>query len=274
LIDWSYDLLSEAERTLLRRLSVFAGGWTLEAAEAVCAGEGLERDDVLDLLTQLVNKSLVIPDRESDTGARYRLLETIRQYARERLLEAGGGEVRERHLDYFLKFAEQTEPELRGPHQVAWLDWLEKEIDDVRAALEWAMEINIEAGLRMAGAPLWFWHIRGRKSEGIDWLERALSAEVQERDSAPLPTARAMMHGKALNAAGSLMVMHRSPERGCELSEESLKPDVASGIGPVRPAGRGPRALESCPGSCPPRGFRAGEATIGEGPEAVYGGWR
>jgi tetratricopeptide (TPR) repeat protein len=139
------------------------------------------------------------------------------------LLEAGGGgEVRERHLHYFLKFAEQTEPELRGPNQVAWLDWLEKEIDDVRAALEWAMEINIEAGLRMAGALLWFWHIRGRKSEGIDWLERALSAEVQERNGASFSAARAMMRGKALNAAGSLMVMHRSPERGCELSEESL----------------------------------------------------
>src|SRR5215216_666932 len=224
LIDWSHDLLSKAERTLLRRLSVFAGGWTLEAAEAICAGERLERDEVLDLLTQLVNKSLVISDHESEAEARYRLLETIRQYARERLVEAGGGEkVRDRHLAYYLKFAERTEPELRGPHQIAWLDRLEKEVDNLRAALEWALDVNVEAGLRMASALLWFWHIRSGKSEGIDWLERALSAAVREWDSAPLPPTRALIRGKALNAVGSLMVMHGSSERGRELSEESLE---------------------------------------------------
>jgi predicted ATPase/class 3 adenylate cyclase len=223
LIDWSYDLLSEAERTLFRRLSVFAGGWTLEAGEAVCAGEGLESDEILDLLTQLVNKSLVISDHESDTEARYHLLETIRQYARERLLEAGGGEkVRDRHLAYYLKFAERTEPELRGPDQVSWLDRVEKEVDNIRAVLEWALETNIEAGLRIASALLWFWHIRGGKSEGIDWLERALFGEVRERDSMPLPPTRAGIRGKALNAAGSLMIMHGNAERACELSEESL----------------------------------------------------
>ena len=224
LIDWSHDLLSEAERTLLQRLSVFAGGWSLEAAEAICAGEGLERDEVLDLLTQLVNKSLVISDHESETEARYRLLETIRQYARERLVEAGGGEkVRDRHLVYYLKFAERTEPELRGPHQIAWLDRLEKEVDNLRAALEWGLDVNVEAGLRMASALLWFWHIRSGKSEGIDWLERALSTAVREWDSAPLPPPRALMRGKALNAVGSLMVMHGNSERGRELSEESLR---------------------------------------------------
>jgi len=224
LIDWSYDLLSEAERTLLRRLSVFAGGCTLEAAEAICAGEGLERDEILDLLTQLVNKSLVISDHESEAEARYRLLETIRQYGRERLVEVGGGEkVRDRHLMYYLKFAERTEPELRGPHQIAWLDRLEKEVDNLRAALEWALDVNVDAGLRMASALLWFWHIRSHKSEGIDWLERALSAEMRERNSAPLPPTRALTRGKALNAVGSLMVMHGNSDRGCELSEESLK---------------------------------------------------
>lgn len=234
LIDWSYDLLSEAERTLLRRLSVFAGGWTLEAAEAICAGEGLERDEVLDFLTQLVNKSLVISDHESEAEACYRLLETIRQYARERLVEAGGGEkVRDRHLAYYLKFAERTEPELRGPHQIAWLDRLEKEVDNLRAALEWALDVNVEAGLRMASALLWFWHIRSGKSEGIDWLERALSAEARERDSTSLQPTRALMRGKALNAVGSLMVMHGNSEQGCELSEESLTLHQALG-----PSGR------------------------------------
>lgn len=224
LIDWSYDLLSEAERTLLRRLSIFAGGWTLEAAEAICAGEGLKHDEVLDILIQLVNKSLVISDHESDAEARYRLLETIRQYARERLLEAGGGEeVRDRHLDYYLKFAERSEPELRGPNQVVWLDRLEKEVDNVRAALEWSLDVNVEAGLRMASALLWFWHIRAGKSEGIDWLERALSADVQEPYGPALPPTRVLIRGKALNAAGSLMIMHGNAERACGLSEESLK---------------------------------------------------
>jgi predicted ATPase/class 3 adenylate cyclase len=224
LIDWSYDLLYEAERTLFRRLSVFAGGWTLEAAEAICAGEGLERNDILDLLTQLVNKSLVIPDSEVEDEARYRLLETIRQYARERLLEVDGGEkVRDRHLDYYLEYAERAEPELRGPNQVAWLDRLEKEIDNIRAALEWAPDANVAAGMRLVSALLWFWHIRSGKSEGIDWLERVLAAEAQEHDSFPLSPTRAMIRGKALNAVGSLMIMHGNADRASELSEESLK---------------------------------------------------
>jgi tetratricopeptide (TPR) repeat protein len=232
LIDWSYDLLSDIERTLLRRLSVFAGGWTLEAAEAICAGEGIEPYHVLDLLTQLVNKSLVIPELESGSETRYRLLETIRQYAREKLFEAGGGDkVRERHLDYYLKFAEYAEPELRGPNQIAWLNRLEKEVDNLRAALEWAVEDNVEAGLRMAGALLWFWHIRSHKSEGIEWLERALSAEAEERGTASLSSSRADLRGKALNAAGALLLMHGNQERGEELANESLA--LHQGLGPT-----------------------------------------
>lgn len=223
LIDWSYDLLSDQERTLFRRLSVFAGGWTLDAAEAICAGEGIHPGDVLDLLTQLVNKSLVIPESKADAEARYRLLETIRQYARERLLEAGGGEeVRERHLQYYLKLSERAEPELRGPYQIAWLDRLEDEVDNIRAALEWSFDVNVEAGLRILSALLWFWHIRSGKVEGIEWLERALATDAQERDGTPPSLARAMIRGKALNAVGTLMIMHGDSERACQLSRESL----------------------------------------------------
>ena len=116
LIDWSHDLLTEPERVLLRRLAVFAGGWTLEAAEAVCVGDGVEADAVLDLMTQLVNKSLILAEREQGQEARYRMLETIRQYASERLLKAGEGEqLRNRHLDFFLHWAEQVEPECARP---------------------------------------------------------------------------------------------------------------------------------------------------------------
>jgi predicted ATPase/class 3 adenylate cyclase len=222
LIDWSYDLLSDVESTLLQRLSVFTGGWTLEAAEMICTGGDLEQFDVLDVLTQLVNKSLAVPDRESDDEPRYRLLETIRQYARERLLEAGGSDkVRERHLDYYLNLAERAEPELRGPNMIHWLDRLKDDLDNIRTALEWALETNIEAALRMASAVLWFWHIRGNKSEGIDWLERALSADAVKADGTLPP--RLLLRGKALNAAGALMVMHGNPQRGNELSEASLK---------------------------------------------------
>jgi predicted ATPase/class 3 adenylate cyclase len=224
LIDWSYDLLSDSERMLLQRLSVFTGGWTLDAAEAICIGEGLESYDILDLLTQLVNKSLVIPDRETDKEVRYRLLETIRQYARTKLLEAGGGDkVRERHLEYFLKLAGQAEPHLRGPNQRIWLDRLEKEVDNIRAALEWALEVNAAACQQIASELFWFWHIRSRKNEGSDWLERALAMELNKRGNAELSVLEKMRRGKALNTAGSLLVMHGNPERGDELSNESLQ---------------------------------------------------
>ncbi len=125
LIDWSDGLLSEPERALLRRLSVFAGGWTLDAAEAVCASDGIESFDVLDLLTHLVDKSLVVMD-ERDGETRYRMLETIRQYAREKLLESGEGErVRNRHTDFCLRLAATAKPELRGPNQKTWLERLD-----------------------------------------------------------------------------------------------------------------------------------------------------
>jgi predicted ATPase/class 3 adenylate cyclase len=232
LIDWSYDLLSDAERALLQRLSIFAGGWTLEAAECICAGNGLENYEVMDLLAQLVNKSLVIPDYEQDAEGRYHLLETIRQYARERLMEAGGGEeFRAQHLAYFVRFAEEAEPELRGQNQVEGLDRLEKEVDNIRAALEWALESNREAASRIASALLWFWHIRSRKSEGIEWLERAISLEGSETESVTQTADSTLIRGKALNAIGSLLVMHGNVERGCEYSEESLK--LHEGLGMV-----------------------------------------
>src|SRR5215216_2463322 len=135
LIDWSYDLLSEEEQTLLRQLSVFADGWTFEAAEAVCPDL-----DVLNLLTQLVNKSLVMAD-ERENSTRYHLLETIRQYARDKLLEAGESEqVRNQHLDFFLKFAEEAEQYMNGPQEMEWRTLLDAEYDNLRTALEWGME--------------------------------------------------------------------------------------------------------------------------------------
>ena len=189
LIDWSYGLLSENERLLLRRLSVFAGGWTLEAAEEVGSGDGIEPDEVLDLLTQLVNKSLVIVMEQSPSGeTRYRLLETIRQYAREKLLEAGGGEVvRHRHLAYLVKLVEQAEPELYRSQQVRWSNRLEDEIDNLRMALEWALATNVESGLRIAAFPWRFWQARGYLQEMGEWLAQLWSATLPPTHSTPEP---------------------------------------------------------------------------------------
>ena len=163
LIDWSYDLLTENERLLLQRLSVFAGGWTLEAAEEVCTGDGIESFDVLDLLSQLVNKSLVVVIEQSQSGeTRYRMLETIRQYAREKLLEVGGSEViRDKHLAYFVKLVKQAEPELYRANQLKWLNRLDDELDNFRMAWEWALTNDVESGLRIFATPWRFWLAHG-----------------------------------------------------------------------------------------------------------------
>jgi predicted ATPase/class 3 adenylate cyclase len=176
LIDWSYDLLSEKERLLLRRLSVFAGGWTLEAAEEVCAGDGIESYDVLDLLTHLLNKSLVVVIEHSQSReTRYRMLETIRQYAREKHLEAVNSEnVRDKHLAYFVKLVEQAEPELYRSNQVFWMNKLDDEIDNLRLAMEWAIANDVELGLRIAAIPWRFWQGRSYFQEEDDWLKRLL----------------------------------------------------------------------------------------------------
>lgn len=159
LIDWSYDLLSEDERLLLHRLSAFAGGWTLEAAEEICAGDPIESYDVLDLLTQLVNKSLVIVMERSQSAEmrypaggslRYRMLETIRQYAREKLLGSDEAEnIRNRHFNYYLQAVKRAEGEFFSPRELIWLTWLDEEWDNLRAAVEWSLEKQADLGLEL-----------------------------------------------------------------------------------------------------------------------------
>ncbi len=191
-MDWSYGLLGEKERILLRRLSVFAGGWTLEAAEAICSGDGIETIDILDLLTQLVDKSLVVMEIHSGE-ARYRLLETVRQYAQDRLHEAGDTDnVRQRHRDWYLHLAEQAAPELGGPQQVLWFARLEREHDNLRVALEWSKleKGGAEAGLRLTGALRGFWARRGHWREGREWLEAAL---VRSTEVSPLVSSGALL---------------------------------------------------------------------------------
>ena len=178
-VDWSYDLLSDAERQLLRRLSVFAAGWSIEAAEDVCSDGGLAREDVLDLLSRLVDKSLVNVASEIDEGRRYDFLETVRQYARERLLESGEAErLRDGHLAFFHDLVRRAEPELTGMDQVSWLNRLQREHDNVRVALEWSLSApqRGDQSVELALGMCWFWVKRGYFREGQEWLERALSA--------------------------------------------------------------------------------------------------
>ena len=206
LIDWSWDLLSEGEKALLGRLSVFAGGWDLEAAEAVCAESCDVEGGVLEILSRLVDKSLVIaelvevntPGRGAHLSARYRLLETIRQYAAEKLEHSGGtAAVRTRHRDWYAGFAEAAEPDLRGPHQAAWFDRLEREHDNLRAALEWCRTTeDASTGLRLAGALSRFWYVRGYLGDGRAWLEAFLAAGQ--------PAVPQALRAKALHAVGGL----------------------------------------------------------------------
>lgn len=228
LIDWSHDLLSGPERVLLRRLSVFAGGWTLEAAETVCANAGKNAmllHDVLDVLTQLANKSLVVVERELGEETRYRLLETIRQYAREKLLAVSDNKpIRDQHLDFFLKLAEQAEPELTGPSQVAWLNRLEIELDNIRAALEWSLEGQAETGLLLTCVLLRFWDERGHIQEGDEWLGRFLT---QPELSLPI-TVRA----KALTIQGYFALWEGEYGRAFSLAEEGLTLSRQSGDRP------------------------------------------
>jgi predicted ATPase/class 3 adenylate cyclase len=225
-IDWSYELLSEPERTLLQRLSVFAGGSNLEAVEAVCAGgqphsgTWIEPEDVLDLLGRLVDKSLVLME-EPDTHrrgeeVRYRLLETIRQYGRDRLQETGQTDtLRERHRDWYLEFAARAESQLWTGEETAWVERLELEHDNLRAALAWSRteEDGVEPGLRLAGLLWKFWELKGHVREGRRWLEGALV----RRDEVP-PAARWL----PLQGAGNLARDESDLARARELYEESL----------------------------------------------------
>jgi predicted ATPase/DNA-binding CsgD family transcriptional regulator len=212
-IDWSYNLLSEKERILFRRLSVFLGGFTLEAAEAVCAGDGIEQDEVLDLLSHLVDKSLVAVV-EGGGEVRYRLLETIRQYGQNKLPEFGEtASLRRSHRDWYLGFAERAASQVLGAEQAKWFDRLEVEHDNLRAALGWSLESGEAENAAQLGIALWrFWQVRGYMSEGRSFLERALAGFSEQTP----------VRAKALHAAGDLASFQGDYRRAKTLLEESL----------------------------------------------------
>ncbi len=186
-VDWSYNLLPPEEQALFRRLAVFLGGWSLEAAEAICGdGSGLgvvASDEVLEFLEGLINKSLVIT--ESERGiSRYHMLETIRQYANEKLVDSGETEaMREKHLEFFLDLAETAAPHLYQHEQLEWLEQLDADYENLRAALEFAMgKESAEPSLRLCAALGMFWSNRGYWKEGSAWLAESLEKPVEEAD--------------------------------------------------------------------------------------------
>lgn len=175
-IDWSHDLLTSSEQMLLRRMSVFVVGCSLATVEVVCVGDGIEHEQILELLSSLVDKSLVVAQTLQLGEARYSMLETIREYAQERLVASDDwSRTRDRHLQYFLKLAEEMAPKLIERYQQNWLDWLEVEHANFQTALAWSLESGeIEAGLRIAMALHEFWQKRVYVQEGLNWFEQLL----------------------------------------------------------------------------------------------------
>lgn len=219
-IDWSYNLLTSEEQLLFQRLSVFAGGWNIEAVEALYSDKNnrcdsssrqVERREGVDVLAQLVNKSLVIAEVRG-TETRYFMLETIRQYGRARLAEAGCEPVaRDWHLAYFAQFTGQAEPHIRGKGQVEWLARLDEELDNLRTAMEWSLKGRIESGLKIVTDLMWYWHIRDLFQEHSIWLERFLTAYTTEGDERVLDPERLVQQAKILRAMVRIMA---HPSRG------------------------------------------------------------
>jgi predicted ATPase/DNA-binding XRE family transcriptional regulator len=212
-LDWSYDLLSDTERLLFAWLAVFAGGWTLEAAEAVC--DFGDEAEVLEHMSALVDKSLVQQRASARHEPRFVMLETVREYALERLEQSReSGRLRRRHAAYFLKLAEEEERASQGPLQRVWLDQLQTEHDNLRAALSWSLDSkgDTDMGLQLTGALSHFWYVREHHSEARMWLQRAL-----ER-----PSGAAAARAKVLVGAGRLAWFQGELRRGDALLEEGL----------------------------------------------------
>jgi predicted ATPase len=197
-LTWSCDLLTEDQRSLLRRLAVFAGSAPLEAVDVVGQAAGRLGDDVLQLLGGLADHSLVQSLSSPQGSMRVTILETIREYGRELLQAAGESQVTEHaHAEYYAALAAEAEAEMEGPAQAAWMSRIELELDNIRAALSWARSSgNVDLGLRLAASLELFWHMRGYRREGLSWLEGLLQ---EEGGSTPLP-----VRAEALRSAGSL----------------------------------------------------------------------
>lgn len=220
-IAWSYDLLTESEKELFRRVAVFVGGCTPEAAEQVCGGD--PSMEMVDELGPLVDQSL-LKLAEANDALRFTMLETIREYAMEQLRESGQVEaLRQRHAEYFLSFAQAAELQLKGVEQVAWLQRLEADHDNLRAALRWTMEHGEgEWALRLAGALAQFWFMHSHFTEGRWWLGQSLELGHRAEAAGELSPAYWPLRGKALSEAGRMAVQQGDYVAARALHEESL----------------------------------------------------
>jgi tetratricopeptide (TPR) repeat protein len=208
-LDWSWGLLNEAEQRCIRQLSVFAGGWTLEAAQAVCA------EDVLGPTSALVKKSLIKVDQAAGRATRYRFHEMVRQYVYKKLQEAGEeATIRLRHLKYFLRFSERAERALHGPQQTEWFDRLTAERDNFRVALEHASGLDLEAGLYLSGGLLAYWYSFDAR-EGLSWTTKL----IQSPGSQSFPHARA----KAMLTQGNILWNMQQFDAARSVTEECLE---------------------------------------------------
>jgi predicted ATPase/DNA-binding SARP family transcriptional activator len=197
-VDWSWELLTDAERMVLRRLSVFSGGASLEAAESVCAGDAVEQEEVLELLTSLAEKSLLLT--EGDGAPRYRMLGTIKEYAAQRLVEVGESDLaRQAHLGYFTELTETAEPHLRRAEQLEWLATLEAEHDNIGAAMREAIAAGeAQPAMRLAAAAGWYWWLGGHRAEGLELIVAATKTPGQVSDDV-----RAMVYALVVLFLGS-----------------------------------------------------------------------
>lgn len=224
-LDWSYELLSDKERILLRRLAVFAREFSLEAVEAVCADEALPAREVMDTLSRLADKSLVVVQRTNHPHPSFRLLDTIQAYALEKC-EASSEILRLRHahLAFFLQLAQKAAPHLRGAGQPFWFSQLEYAYDNLRSALEFAIINDIESSIQLVGSLGWFWYMRGYLSEGRRWLETVLAADAEvTKDQPELTPHQAKRRGTALYYAAMLAFMQSDYVRMQEQGETGLR---------------------------------------------------
>jgi predicted ATPase len=234
-IDWSYAQLTDAEQSLFQRVSVFAGGCDLEAAEDVCVGERIEREQILELLIQLVEKSLVLVHEQAGM-ARYRLLEPIRQYAQDRLRESGAmPAVQRRHIDYFLRLAQEAEPRMLGPDQLLASEELEVEHANLLAGLAWAAENEPESALKLANALGWFWEFRGYLAQGREWFKRIIAQSPETFEG---------LRGEAYVRAGRLACWQGEYKHAVVLTEEGLR--LCERSGNRRWVGDGTQQLGRC----------------------------
>ena len=225
-IEWSYEMLDEGEKTLFARLAVFSGGSTLDAIEAVCDPRGELPGDTLEGVSSLLDKSLLWQEEGLEAEPRFAMLETIHEFALEKLEESGDAEtIKRAHAEHFLALAEQAEPKLWGPEDAAWLDKLEREHDNLRAALSQALEFEAaELALRLGGALRWFWFAEGYYDEGRRWLEEALI-----KDGWASAEARA----KSLDGVAWLAHEQGDLDRAKEAAEEGLELCAEAGFGGV-----------------------------------------